>query len=175
MEEKNSTPFGTVIEWIDAHIKTALEQNPSDFHTGYINGTINARNFCSSIIPLEKDELKKIYEAGQKNQEISSEEWFNANFNYKEHKQISLEVEKKKSESAPEIIEQLTGSNSSEIVSSISRPKRYLVFFLYIIGHFLIYTFFTAFYLITLQFKKLSRLPASAEATKNYFKDKLNL
>lgn len=174
MENKN-TPFGGMIEFIDAHLKLIEEQEPTNFKTGYIKGALMTRNLCSSVIPEEKQMIKEIFEAGQQNKELNFEEWFNENFDYKEYGEVFLDIETKKENPESEMMEQLTGDNSSELVNTIAKPKRYFVFFLFLLVHFVIYTLFTAFYLITLQFKKLSRLPASAEETKNYFKNKLGL
>lgn len=174
MENKN-TPFGGMIEFIDAHLKLIEEQEPTNFKTGYIKGALFTRNICSSFIPEEKQIIKEIFEAGQENKEMNFEQWFKDNFDYKEYEELSLEIESKKENPESEMMERLIGDNSSELVNTIAKPKRYFVFFIFMIVHFLIYTLFTAFYLITLQFKKISRLPASAEETKNYFKDKLGL
>lgn len=172
-QEKEFTPFQLLIKVIDEHVEFSQEQEITNYQIGYITGLLKTRNSCAKLLEAEKLELKEVFEAGQKDQKTTFDVWFNQRYENKEIGELSLEIQETESEA--EILEKLTKDESVEVVDLISKPNRYFLFFTYLVIHFLVYMVFTLFYIVTFQFKKLSKLPKSAEDTKNSFRKKLNL
>ena len=171
--QKEFTPFQLVIKVVDEHIEVCQQQEIDNYQIGYITGLLKTRNSCAKLLEAEKLELKEVFEAGQKDQKTTFDVWFNQKYENKEIGELSLEIPETESEA--EILEKLTKDESVEVVDLISKPNRYFLFFTYLVIHFLVYMVFTLFYIVTFQFKKLSKLPKSAEDTKNSFRKKLNL
>lgn len=171
--QKEFTPFQMVIKVVDEHIEICQQQEVNNYQIGYITGLLKTRNSCAKLIEAERLELKEVFEAGQKDQKITFDVWFNKKYKSKEIKELSIELQQ--TESAAEILERLTTYESAELIASISKPKRYFVYFLYLVFHFSVYMTFTLFYIVTFQFRRLSKLPKSAEDTKNIFRKKLKV
>jgi len=171
--QKEFTPFQLVIKVVDEHIDVCQQQEVNNYQIGYITGLLKTRNSCAKLIEAERLELKEVFEAGQKNQKTTFDEWFTKRYESKEIGELSIEIQE--TESDAEILEKITKDESVEIVDLMSKPKRHLVFYTFLVIHFLLYMVFTLFYIVTFQFKKLSKLPKSAEDTKNIFRKKLNL
>jgi hypothetical protein len=171
--QKEFTPFQMVIKVVDEHIEVCQQQEVNNYQIGYITGLLKTRNSCAKLIEAERLELKEVFEAGQKDQKTTFDVWFNKRYESKEIGELSIEIQQTESEA--EILEKLTKDESLEVVDLMSKPKRYLVFFTFIVIHFLLYTVFTLFYIVTFRFKRLLKLPKSAEDTKNIFRKKLKI
>lgn len=171
--QKEFTPFQFVIKSVDEHIDVSLKQNIDNHQIGFIHGLLITRNSCARLLEAEKLELKEAFETAKNNPKTDFEDWFKEKYENKEYEELSVEL--KPTESEVEILERLTKDESEELLNFIPKPKRYLIFFMYMLMHFVVYMVATVAYIVTLQFKKLSRLPKSAEETKNFFKKKLKL
>jgi hypothetical protein len=168
--EKELLPFQALINGIEKYIE--FHEVKSQYVWGYVNGLEKTKEVCMKLLEVQEQELKEIFEQGQKNPELDSDSWFNEKYIKKEntHTVTQLEIDHEENE-----IDAIYTPESRELVANSSKTLRIIVYCLFHFFAFLYFTLYTVFLILTLQLKKLTSLPSIAERVKEQYKKILNL
>ena len=168
--EKEYLPFQALIRAID-HYVAQYEVN-SEYVCGYVNGLEKMKDVCMQLLEVQEDELKKIFELGQKNPNLDSNTWFNENFEKQENKLVKTTMKEIPEEQYT--LNTIITPEAKYVVQNAPKYFKVISFCIFHVFSFFYYMLLTIYLILTLQFKKVSGLPKRAENKKQKFKHFFN-
>jgi hypothetical protein len=165
--EKEYLPFQALINAIDHYV--AQHEVNSEYVCGYVNGLEKMKDVCMQLLEVQEQDLKKIFELGQKNPNLDSDTWFNENYEKLENTLVKTTMKEISEEQAT--LNTIISPEGQYIVRNSPKYFKVILFFIFHVFSFFYFTLLTIFFILTFQFKMVSILPKLAENNKQRFKD----
>ena len=169
--QKEYLPFQVLIRAIDHYV--AQHEVKSDYVWGYVNGLEKAKEVCMQLLDVQEKEIKEIFEQGQKNPKLDSDIWFEERHERVENTFVLTTMKENAEEE--DILNSMITSEAKYQIATTPKYFRVISFCFFHVFSFFYFTLITIFLILTLQFKKVSRLPKIAEQRKQNVKRFLNL